>query len=100
MLIGQLDEIRDNSGKPVRILIHQAVACPFELNQPGGVYSLGENKCILRRRYDIFRAGDYKGGRLYIEPSRSQAPGQVAMAWAWRWILSGSDVSLGKGNHS
>jgi len=50
MLIGQLDEVRDNSGKPVRILIHQAVACPFELNQPGVVYSLGENKCILRGR--------------------------------------------------
>jgi hypothetical protein len=41
MLIGQLDEVRDDSGKPLRILIHQAVACPFELNQPGDVYPFG-----------------------------------------------------------
>ena len=65
MLIGQIDEVLDNFGKPVWILVHQAVACPFELNQPGDVYPLGKNKRILRRRYDVFRAGDYERGRLY-----------------------------------
>jgi len=65
ILIGQLDEVRYNFGKSVRILIHQAVACSFELNQPGAVNSLGQNKRILRRRYDILSAGDDKGGRLY-----------------------------------
>ena len=64
-LIGQLDKARDNFGKPVGLLIHQAVACPFELNHPGDVYPLGQNKRILRGRYDILRAGDYRGGRLY-----------------------------------
>jgi hypothetical protein len=44
MLIGQLDKIRDNFGKPVRILIHQAMACPIELDQPGDVYPLCQNK--------------------------------------------------------
>jgi len=65
ILIGQLDKVRDNFGEPVRILIHQAVACSFELNQPGGVNPLGQNKRILGRRYDILLAVDYKGGRLY-----------------------------------
>jgi hypothetical protein len=65
MLIGQLYEVRDNFGKTVWILIHQAVTCPLELNQPGDVYPLGQDKCILRRRYDILPAGNYKYGRLY-----------------------------------
>lgn len=61
MLIGQLNEILHNPGKPVRILIHQAMACPFELNQPGDVYPLSQNKSIIRWYYDIFYRADANG---------------------------------------
>jgi hypothetical protein len=44
MLIGQIDEVLDNFGKSVWILVHQAVACPFDMNQPEYVYPLGKNK--------------------------------------------------------
>ena len=75
ILIGQLDKVLDDFGKPVRILIHQAVPCPVELNQPGAVDPLGHNKRILRRHYDILRAGDYKGGRFYrAEPVKGSGP--------------------------
>lgn len=91
ILLGQLDKVCNNFCKPIRILIHQAVACPFELNQPGDVYIFGQNERVLRRRYDILRAGDYEAGD-FIEPSRSKLPGQVSMAWAWRSMFSGIDV--------
>jgi len=40
-LIGQLYKVLNDFGQPIRILIHQAVARPFELNQPGGIYPFG-----------------------------------------------------------